>query len=262
MTMSFDRTIYFDHIRDSLFGAMSKQQVDGQEFILSAWEDKVPDHDMRWLSYFLATAYHETAATMWPVEEYGKGAGMEYGKPDPETGQAYYGRGFVQLTWRENYARADKECGFSGDASCEWHAGNALDPYTAAYVGYVGMVQGWFRSDSKGPQNFARYFGAIADDPYNAREIINGDKATVPSWSGGTSIGKLVEGYHDAFLDALEAAWTDMPEPAPVPEPEPEPDDVAEVLVEWTTSPDGTVAMTMTPGVGVKVTMVVNGVPL
>ena len=28
---------------------------------------------------------------------------------DPQTGQTYYGRGFVQLTWRDNYARADAE---------------------------------------------------------------------------------------------------------------------------------------------------------
>jgi hypothetical protein len=35
---------------------------------------------------------------MQPIEEYGKGRGMPYGKPDPTTGQVYYGRGFVQLT--------------------------------------------------------------------------------------------------------------------------------------------------------------------
>jgi len=35
---------------------------------------------------------------MQPIEEYGKGKGMKYGSPDPETGQTYYGRGFVQTT--------------------------------------------------------------------------------------------------------------------------------------------------------------------
>ena len=28
---------------------------------------------------------------------------MPYGKADPTTGQVYYGRGFVQLTWERNY---------------------------------------------------------------------------------------------------------------------------------------------------------------
>ena len=80
----------------------------------------------------LATTLHESASTMWPVVEYGKGEGHDYGKKDPETGQAYYGRGFIQCTWRENYARADKELGLTGDDSCEWHADNQLKPEIAA----------------------------------------------------------------------------------------------------------------------------------
>ena len=41
---------------------------------------------------------------MQPIEEYGKGAGHPCA--DPETGQTCYGRGYVQLTWRDNYERA------------------------------------------------------------------------------------------------------------------------------------------------------------
>ena len=50
-----------------------------------------------------ATTYHETDQHMQPINEYGKGRGMPYGKADPTTGQVYYGRGFVQLTWERNY---------------------------------------------------------------------------------------------------------------------------------------------------------------
>ncbi|MEE4406756.1 hypothetical protein [Enterobacter mori] len=57
------------------------------------------------LAYVLATTYHETAFTMQPIEEYGKGAGHPYGEPDPETGLAYYGRGYVQLIWKDNYQK-------------------------------------------------------------------------------------------------------------------------------------------------------------
>ncbi len=57
----------------------------------------------------LATAYWETAQTMEPIEEYGKGAGRPYGEPDPATEQTYYGRGYVQLTWLPNYEKASKE---------------------------------------------------------------------------------------------------------------------------------------------------------
>lgn len=94
--MAISRDIYFDRVRDSLFsGEMSQRQVDGQSFILDAWEKHRGQDDVRWLAYFLATTLHETASEMWPIEEYGHGKGYSYGKEDPETKQTYYGRGFL-----------------------------------------------------------------------------------------------------------------------------------------------------------------------
>ena len=108
---TFLRKTYFDGVRASLFaGSLTSRQVDGQNFILDAWEKYVPDHDVRWLANFLAQVYHETSQEMWPIEEHGKGSGQPYGVPDPITGQTYYGRGFVQLTWKDNYQRADVGC--------------------------------------------------------------------------------------------------------------------------------------------------------
>ncbi len=219
--ITFDRKIYFDKVRVAPFGgSLNQEQVNGQNFILASWERDPTTTDSRWLSYALATTLHETAKTMLPIEEYGKGKGRPYGKPDPVTGQTYFGRGFVQLTWRENYAKADRELGLTGDKSCEWHAERALDPDTAADIMFKGMAEGWFRGDSKGRQTLARYFDHDTDDPFGAREIINGDKNIVPNWSGGKSIGKLIEQYHDDFLAALEASAIEV-EPAPEPEPEP-----------------------------------------
>jgi hypothetical protein len=72
---------------------------------------------------------------------------------------------------------------------------------------YKGMTEGWFRSAKDGsPQTLLKFFNDTTDDPFTAREIINGDKNVIPSWSGGISIGKLIERYHDNFLDALELA--------------------------------------------------------
>jgi hypothetical protein len=233
--MLFDRTAYFDSVRASLFaGTLSQQQVDGQNDIIDVWEtlpSRFPDLalDLRWLAYMLATTYHETSQEMWPIEEYGKGAGMAYGKPDPETGQTYYGRGYVQLTWKDNYQRATTELELTGLDDLVWHAANALDPVIAAKVMYRGMYRGWFRSDSKGPQTLPRYFSATADDAYTAREIINGDKATIPSWSYGESIGILIAGYHQKFLSALDAASTSVA-------PQPKPDDVPTVTITTTGS--------------------------
>jgi hypothetical protein len=191
---------------------MTQQQVDGMNAILEAWEVNPWSDNLRHLSYPLATTAHETGFTMWPIEEYGKGSGKEYGKPDPETGQTYYGRGYVQLTWRDNYARADQELNFQNIDSLEWHAERALDHFVAAQVMFQGMTEGWFRSDNEGCQDLDRYFNEGTDDSYGAREIINGDKHIVPSWSGGVSIGNLIKGYHVHFLAALEAACQPAPQ--------------------------------------------------
>lgn len=222
----FDRKTYFDNVRGSLFsGSLSQQQVEGQEAILGEWELPQTDTtytDIRHLAYMLATTYHETSQKMWPIEEYGKGEGTSYGKPDPVTGEVYYGRGYVQLTWADNYQKATKKLGLTGTADLYWYPSMALDPQIAADVMFVGMTEGWFRSSKDGqPQTLARYFNSSTDDPYTAREIINGDKTKVPSWSNGVSIGNLIKGYHGKFLKALQTSQSVAPTPDPEPEPEP-----------------------------------------
>ncbi len=72
---------------------------------------------LRWIAYYLATAYHETIFTFAPREEVGKGGERGYGKKvvsvtdthgyrgpkDKVYKNVYYGRGFVQLTHEESY---------------------------------------------------------------------------------------------------------------------------------------------------------------
>ena len=219
---SIDRTIFFDAVRPDPFpNSLTQGQVDGMEAILAAWENDYSLWDLRWLAYCLATTFHETSQEMQPIEEYGKGEGMKYGEPDPKTGECYYGRGYVQLTWVDNYRRADAELSLVGDQSCYLHANNALEPTIAAEVMFKGMSGGWFRTNSGGqPYTLAMFFNDTSDNPYGAREIINGDKHIVPSWSGGVSIGNLIKNYHEDFLAALLAAYVEVPIPAP-PESEP-----------------------------------------
>ena len=92
MADMFNRDVFFSVVRGSPFhGGMTQQQVDGMNGVLDAWEENPRSDNLRWLSYPLATTAHETGFTMWPIEEYGKGSGMEYGKVVKETGYAYYG---------------------------------------------------------------------------------------------------------------------------------------------------------------------------
>jgi hypothetical protein len=234
--LMFDRTIFFDSVRGSLFGgALSQQQVDGMNAVLGQWEAQqtgVAMTDTRWLAYMLATTFHETAKTMWPIEEYGKGSGRPYGKKDPETGQTYYGRGFVQLTWRDNYAKATKKLGLTGDRDIEWHADQALDLVIASRIMFQGMTEGWFRQKDGKPETLGRYFNDTVDDPVNARGIINGDVS---------KMGKQVASYYDKFRAALKAAKIPEPAPAPTPPPEQTP-----ILVAITIPPGSTpVAVTV-----------------
>jgi hypothetical protein len=242
-SMSFDRKKYFDSVRASLFsGGLSQRQVDGQEAILGQWERGagIVHPDLRHLAYPLSTTYHETSKEMWPIEEYGKGSGQPYGKQDPETKQTYYGRGYVQLTWRDNYRRATDELGLTGEYDLEWNAAKALDPQIAADVMFRGMEEGWFRTSGT-PNTLSKYFNPNVDDAYTAREIINGDKHIVPSWSNGVSIGNLCKGYHQKFLTALQVSLVQLPAPpAPVPVPP-----IEEIVV--------TVSIFQPPGVRIEV---------
>ena len=105
-----NRKFFFDHVRCHLFdGKLRQSHVDGFNAILAEWERKYAKKDDRWLAYMLATTHHETDRTMQPIEEYGKGKGRTYGVADSVTGHTYYGRGFVQLTWKSNYQSMGKK---------------------------------------------------------------------------------------------------------------------------------------------------------
>lgn len=163
------------------------------------------DSDIRNLpefAYMLATTKHETAHTFRPIDEYGKGAGKSYGVAvtvtDPNTKEtyenAYYGRGYLQLTHATNYQKVDEKLGYgtypnknSSDSSL-LHSGftihnSAKSIYLhpelakeekAAYTALVwGMQNGPFTGVAT-----PRYINEGAVDYYNARRIINGtDKA-------------------------------------------------------------------------------------
>jgi predicted chitinase len=145
--------------------------------------------DLRWLAYMLATVYHETAQQMWPIREYGEGKGQPYGEPD-ENGNCFYGRGFVQLTWKENYDRAGALLALVDNRDPVQHPDIVLDSLIAARVLFRGMSEGWFTGAKLGD-----YLSETEDDPVNARQIINGNDKD-----------ELIAGYHDTFLAALEAA--------------------------------------------------------
>jgi putative chitinase len=165
-----NREFFFGQVRRLLFlGSLRQSQVDGLNVILDGWEAQYAADDDRWLAYALATTYHETDQKIQPIEEYGKGRGQPYGKPDPETGKTYYGRGFVQLTWKKNYDTMGKKIGVDLVSYPEL----ALDATNATKILFIGMIDGLFTGKSLGD-----YFNQNSDDWVSARRIINDhDKA-------------------------------------------------------------------------------------
>ena len=182
-----DRVAFYNMARANPFGgSLTQGQVDGTNVILDAWDGQSEMTDPRWLAYMLATTKHETGSTMQPIEEWGYGKAYEYGRPDPQTGQRYYGRGFVQLTWKANYARMGLITGYDLVKAPSL----ALEPTIAVRILFEGMKRGVFTG-----KKLADYFNDTTDQPITARRIVNGmDRA------------EEIAGIHRDFLKALSTA--------------------------------------------------------
>lgn len=169
-----NRKFFFDYVRLHLFGGSLKQsQVEGLTAILDEWEANHSSEDDRWLAYMLATVHHETDRQFKGIEEYGKGKGRKYGAADPVTGKVYYGRGFVQLTWKYNYEKMSRVC----NADLVKNPERALELGNCTKILFHGMLNGSFTG-----KKLSDYFNKTKGDWVNARRIINGvDKANLIS---------------------------------------------------------------------------------
>lgn len=163
-------------------GALDGEQAD----IVVRLLDATGDWGTGWLAYALATAWHESR--LKPIEEWGKGKGHKYGVVN-STGKAPYGRGLVQLTWHDNYVRADTELNLGGALVKNYDL--ALDPEIAVNIMVRGMARGWFTGKS-----LATYIGVdtgTVGEFTKARRIINGtDRAT--------EIADLAVRFQDALI--------------------------------------------------------------
>jgi len=127
--------------------------------------------DIKQIAYVLATAYHESGRFRFK-EEIGKGNGRSYGRLIQVWGgkrDAYYGRGWVQLTWLGNYgqftARLSAITGKEIDLINKPELITQRDDINA-YITVVGMKEGLFTG-----KKLSDYLG---DDYNNARRVVNG----------------------------------------------------------------------------------------
>lgn len=184
-----NRQKFFDLARERLFGGkLTERQVQGTTALLDEMLLIEGIVDLRFVACILGTAKWETAHTMWPVRETQRPTEPDiddatarrrlgnawYAKPDPETGHSYYGRGFVQLTHKENYRKMGKIL----DVDLVALPDTALDLVIATEI----IVEGMMRKNS----GIGDFTGASLEDfitPAHTdwvgtRRVVNGlDKA-------------------------------------------------------------------------------------
>ena len=161
-----NKEAFFKTVRNGILGpTLDVGEVSGCEAILNAMEGSTLAN----CGYALATAYHETNATMQPVEE-------AYWLSDAWRKKnlrywPWHGRGYVQLTWEANYERADQELHLGGTLLAD--PDKAMDPAIAAKIMRRGMDEGWFTGKA-----FSTYLPAhgpaTIEQFRKARRIING----------------------------------------------------------------------------------------
>lgn len=226
-----NRKTFFAALRrrgSGVFGtSLSQSQVTGIEGILDAFQ-QVGDGRDKTLAYALATAYHETARAMVPIKEtvmpyhkdknpsdatvirrldnWARKKGRRsniYWRPQAN-GKAYFGRGFVQLTWVDNYRRS------SGDAGADLvrFPEKMLNPKISARVLVAGLLDGRWNGRGKGVAHYLPSDGP--DDLRGARRTVN----ITDKW-------QEIGGYYKSFLSAIRESGGIPRKVFPIPTPRP-----------------------------------------
>ena len=143
--------------------------------IVAAFE-QYGDGDQRKLAYILALSYHESR--LKPIKEIRAKQGTEvWYIQEKYWGSGYYGRGFVQITWKDNYAKFSKILGVDLVGNPDL----ALDSDIAAKIAVIGMMRGLFTG-----KKLSDYINSGKDDYYNARKTVGA------IWVAGTDTAALI----------------------------------------------------------------------
>jgi len=180
-----NRQTVFEKLKSNkLFLEFSQLQVDSINAILDECE-KLGVTDNRQIAYIFATAYHECyqPSKPWtrltPMPEFGGQTYLASKDYFP-----FYGRGFSQLTWKENYKKEAKRLGIDLLNKPELMLSIDIAANSHVYCMKHGSYTGKKLSD---------YINAEKCDFINARRIIN-----------GTDKAELISGYAARFFIVFE----------------------------------------------------------
>ena len=132
-------------------------------------------------AFLFATAYAETFSVNFsPAAKERKGnanSNLPYWQPDHETGQEYYGRGWVQLTWKDKYRLANNRLGID----LLNNPTQALELDISYEILVRALLEGWletYRSTPSGgagnvPIRLGDFLSINSADYASARAVIN-----------------------------------------------------------------------------------------
>lgn len=227
-----NRTLFFDHIRQSLYGGtMSPEQVRGTEAILDAcarYDVTNLDH----VANVLANVRRETGGYMLGIKETvmpwhkdknpsdatviarldkAWAAGKLKGVKAPYWRNGEFGRGPIQVTHLANRKKFAKRLGLPIDKD----ASLLLDPVIGAATAVLGMKEGIFRGKKLADYKFPSALNNSPDS--HPRRIVNGKDGSDTE----------VSASHRAYVDALLFAGYGKPAEKRDVRQEPPPDELA-----------------------------------
>ena len=209
---TFDRKKFFKGFEDRIDSTIEPKQRRGLNFLLDQMEKDPFWKHIPQIAYALATVGHETAWSFEPVEEgyyLGDAARVKRFQKTLRY-YPYFGRGYVQLTWKTNYDKAGKILKLP---SLVDKPDLAKDPNVAYKVMTRGMHQGWFTG-----KKLDDYIKGDKKDYKNARMIINGHDKDA-----------LIAGYARKFEQILDDS---VVAPASIPLVEPTETEPVQTLTE------------------------------
>ena len=163
--------------------SLNAQQIDSVAAIVRAFT-QFGDGDTRKLAYMLGTAWHESR--LKPIKEIKAQEGTALWDIQRKYWYSgYYGRGFVQITWEDNYRKLGQRLGVDLVGNPDL----ALQTDVAAKILVVGMLEGMFTG-----KRLDAYINSMQADFYNARRTVGAIYVL------GKDTAALIEGYTKQIL--------------------------------------------------------------
>lgn len=195
-----NRKTFFEEYRKNLDPnrKLDAKEVSAIDMFLDFVDGSIGLLQMNQWAYVFATVFHETAATFEPIRERGNSAyfirlydvtgsrpnlAKKNGNTSPGDGVKYIGRGYVQITWKNNYMTYSKILGEDLVNKPDL----ALVPKYAFKILVDGFINGRFTG-----KKISDYINKDSTNYIEARRCIN-----------GTDKAKLIADYAKIFENIL-----------------------------------------------------------